>query len=173
MFLRASLLLMIPLYTWGQGIQTRFEKDRDYTIYKTFSFGEGEIITPKDQRQIDDQLLHRWIRDAVAGELQQKGLQPADSLGDLVISYIVGATTQLDFQNLGPLGTAPGNPSQTWSQDVRTGSLVIDLNDRNGFLIWRIDATMALSAGAAVEKQIDQVVFQGYKKWPKPKKKKK
>lgn len=173
MVVRTLFLLLVPALALGQGIQTRFDKDRDYSVYKTFSFGEAEIITPKDQRQIEDQVLHRWIRDAVAGELRQKGLQPADSLGDLVISYIVGATTQMDFQNLGPLGIAPGNPSQTWSQDVRTGSLVIDLNDRNNFLIWRIDATMTLSAGPAVEKQIDQVVYQGYKKWPKPKKKKK
>lgn len=52
-------------------------------------------------------------------------------------------------------------------------SLLLALQEKVAQIEMAIDATMTLSAGPAVEKQIDQVVYQGYKKWPKPKKKKK
>src|SRR5947207_15912878 len=91
----------------AQDVKVEFDKDRDLTRYKTFTMGEGEIITPKDQRIVADELLKKWVHDAVVAELTSKGLNQLDSLGDLNVTYIVGSVAMTDVQNLGPMGTSP------------------------------------------------------------------
>jgi len=135
--------------------------------------GEGEVITPKDRRQIDAASLHKWVKTSITEELTEKGLQPVDSSGDLIVSYVIGSQDRTDFTQLGPLGISPTNNSQTWSRDYQMGSLIIDLDDRNKNLIWRINATTTNSA-TDISRMIDQIVAAGFRKFSlKPKKVKK
>ena len=168
-------VLMVSFFCSAQEIKVEHDQGTDLTHYKTFLFGEGEIITPQDQRQVPDSIIHKWIRVAVSDELEKKGLhQSTAATSDLVISYIIGSQNRSDAGRYGPLGLTPGaNPSQTYQRDYKRGSLVIDLNDpKTNKLVWRVNAIMNVS-NPDVEGIIEQIVIKGFKKfYVKPKKEK-
>lgn len=169
------LFLLIGFYSYAQDIEVVGDKNRDLSKYKTYRFGESEIITPKDERQVDGVTLKKMVKAAISEELHEKGMQQVDSAdeGDLVVSFVVGSLERSDLEQLGPLGMTPGSSSQTWSRDFRLGSLIIDLNDRSNNLIWRVNATTTTNTADA-QRMIDQVVSAGFKKFSlKPKKVKK
>lgn len=173
--MRLIIILLISTIStsFGQDIQVEYDKDRDLSRYKSFTLGEGEVITPKDRRTGNEATLHKWVKDAISTELTEKGLTKVDSAGDLLATYVIGTQQRSTLGNLGPLGTAPNNSSQIWSRDYQVGSLIIDLNDRNRNLIWRINANTD-AAATDIEQLIDQVVSAGFKKFSlKPKKVKK
>ncbi len=166
-------LFLATIPSFAQDVNAEYDKNHDFSIYKTFSMGEAEVITPKDQQQVNGDLLIKWVKEAIIEELHEKGLVQVDSGADLVASFVVGSQPHTDVSQLGPLGQVPGNDSQTWSRDYRLASLIIDLNDKRDILVWRIDATMPVTNGD-FERQIEQVVAAGYRKLSiKPKKKKK
>lgn len=158
----------------GQDIKVEYDKNRDFTKYKSFSFGESEITTPKDQKQVSDAVVDKWITTAIARELQGKGLVNLDSAADLVVTYAAGTAARSDYEVVGPLGQTPGAlPTQSYTRDYRQGSLVIDMNDRSNNLIWRINSVTNASTLDA-NRLIDEVVSSGFKKFSiKPKKEKK
>ena len=58
--LSLSLFLLYTLNLSAQeDINVEYDKKRDLSIYKTFSLGEGEVITPTDQRQVVKELHAR------------------------------------------------------------------------------------------------------------------
>ncbi|HWA33220.1 MAG TPA: DUF4136 domain-containing protein [Cyclobacteriaceae bacterium] len=175
--MRKVRILLIVLCMGGpvqaQDINVEYDKNRDLSRYKSFSIGGGEIITPKDQRQPGDTVMLRKIADAVSKELIGKGLQKKDSVGDLIVSYLIGSQEKTSFNNLGPLGVSPDNSNQISVRDFQMGSLIIDLNDRSNNLIWRVNATTN-SQTSDIPKMINEVVAAGFKKFSlKPKKVKK
>jgi hypothetical protein len=171
------LLVMMGLTVYAscvaQDINVEYDKNRDLSHYKTFTLGSGEVITPRDRRTGKEDQLHQWIREAITNELTGKGMTKVDSAGDLLATYLVGTQERRDVSQLGPLGVSPDNNSQTWARDYQMGSLIIDLNDKNRNLIWRINATTT-AAAMDINVLIDQVVSAGFKKFSlKPKKVKK
>lgn len=146
-----------------------YDKNKDFTVYKSFSLGEGEIITPKDQRKVSDEQVHKWVREAISEELTEKGLTQLDTLGDLTVSYIIGSLERSDLRS----NTAGGIGAGVVMNDYEQSSLVIDMNDRQNFLVWRINGVTSTTAPNA-NTIIDEVVAKGFKKFSiKPKKKKK
>ena len=168
-----TLFLLCVTRLSAQDIEAEYDKNRDYSIYKTFSLGESEVITPQDQRQIDAESLTKWVKEAIAEELKEKGLTQVDSAADLVASFVIGTQAKSESSPLGAFGLTPGSNDQTWSRDYRMASVIIDLNDKRNSLIWRINAT-ATVISTDYQKQIEQIVGAGFKKFSlKPKKKKK
>jgi hypothetical protein len=164
-------ILTFPLFS--QDIKVEYDKNHDFTKYKTFAFGQGEIVTPKDQRVVKDATMHTWVKNAITEELTEKGFMQVDSLGDLVVSYAIGSLPRTDMEQLGPLGQTPGSTNQTWSRDYSQNSLIIDLNNRQNYLVWRINGTTTAS-GTSPQPMIGEVVSEGFKKLSlKPKKGKK
>lgn len=166
--------LMLSLFCSAQ-IKVESEPGTDFSRYKTFMFGEGEIITPKDLRQVPDSTLHKWVKGAIQEEFRKKGLKQVTVSPDLIVSYITGTQTRSDAGDVGPLGLTPGgNTTQTYLRDYRQGSLVIDLNDqKNSKLVWRVNAMMNTNNPDA-KQSIDQIVVKGFKKFSiKPKREKK
>ncbi len=157
---------------FAQDIKVEYDKNHDFTQYKTFRFGEGEVITPKDQRQVSDQTVHGWVRNAVAKELELRGLKQVDSAADLVVSYAVGTLARSDAGNLGPMGLTPGSTERTYMNDYTQGSLIIDLNDRQNLMVWRVNATTNMTATEG-ELLIQTIVQKGFQKFAKPVKQKK
>lgn len=168
-------LLLFPVCLHAQSIQAEYDKNRDFTRYKTFRFGEGQVITPKDQRVVDEKQLHQWITASIREEFKEKGLVEADSTADLVVTYAIGSTQRLDMQNLGPMGGTPGQDTRMWSRDYTLSSFIIDLNDRSKNLIWRVNGETSASTNDAA-RQIDEFVAKGFRKFsvqPKKQKRKK
>lgn len=158
----------------AQEIKVEYDKNRDFTKYKTFTFGESEITTPKDERVFDEKVLHGWVRNSITKELEEKGMKKSDTTGDLVVSYIIGAVELSETGDLGPFGGTPGiETNRHYTNSFRQGNLIIDLDDKNDFLIWRVNA-QAVNMSPQAERYINEVVAKGFKKFSiKPKKSKK
>ncbi len=171
-FISILFILISTTIIWAQEIKVEYDKDRDFSKYKTFSFGEGEIITPKDQKLVSDATVHKWIKTAIGRELEMKGLQQVDSAADLVVSYAAGTLARSDAGNVGPLGMTPGSTDRTYIRDYQQGSLVIDLNDKSNMLVLRINSTTNM-IGDDGERMVDQIVEKGFRKFGRPVKKKK
>ncbi len=166
------MLILVSSIGFGQELKVEFDKNRDFSKYKTFRFGEGEIITPKDQQQTNEDDIEKWIRSAISRELEMRGLILVDSMADLVVSYVAGSLARSSAGDVGPMGLTPGSMDRTYIRDYREGSLIIDLNDKSKLLVWRINATSDMSASGG-ERMIGQIVEKGFRKYPKPSKKKK
>ncbi len=161
-----SVLLLLTNSAWSQEFKVVYDKDRDFSQYKTFRFGEGELLTPKDKRQLTAEQVDKWMKTAITNELKMKGLQRTDSAADLVVSYVVGTVAKSDAGNVGPLGMTPGSTERTYMKDYQMASMVIDLNDRRDIKVWRVNTTIEMVSTNA-EKLIGQVVQKGFKKYPK------
>lgn len=166
------LFLFIGFSAVGQEIKVEYDKNHDLTQYKTFRFGESEIITPKDQRQVNEAQLKNWVINAVGAELELRGLKRVDSAADLVVSFVVGTLPRSDAGSVGPMGLTPGSMDRNYMRDYRQGSLVVDLNNKNNYLVWRLNSTTDMSSTNG-EAMINSIVQQGFKKYPKPAKSKK
>jgi hypothetical protein len=173
-----SVVYFFPVFflaeaAFGQSIEVEYDKKRDFTIYKTFAFGESQITTPKDQKQVEDATLHKWITDAITRELQQIGLQKSDQAADLIITYAEGTLARTDSEQLGPLALTPGaNPDRNFTFQYRQSSLIIDMNDRSNNLIWRINSITNMTS-AEIERTVDVIVEKGFRKFAKAYRKKK
>jgi hypothetical protein len=157
----------------AQSIEVEYDKKKDMSAYKTYQFGEQEIITPKDKRILDEAKTRAIANDAIERELTERGLQRLDSSAHLIVSYVIGSMERSSVYNAGPLGGTPGvESSGSTMRDYNEGSFIIDLNDRGGNLIWRVNAVTTFTETNLLA-QIDQTVDTGFKKFPnKPKAKK-
>lgn len=167
------LLNLSALASLAQSVEAEYDKKKDFTHYRTFSFGESQITTPSDQKLIDDKTMDAWIVRAVTRELELKGLKRSDSIPDLIVTYAEGTLARSDTERLGPLALTPGaNPNRSFTYEYKQSSLVIDLNDRSGNLIWRVNSTTNMTS-SEIERTVDAIVEKGFKKFAKPTKKKK
>jgi len=166
-----TVLLLVGLQAMGQEIKVEYDKKHDFSKYKTFSFGESQVVTPPDQKQISDATFDKWIKNGVTRELEFKGMKRVDTLADLVVTYAVGTMPRLDIQAIGPAGMTPGSNDRTWSRNYTQTSLIIDLNTHNNYLAWRVNA-VADVIGRDAERTIDAIIVRGLKKFPKKPKKK-
>ncbi len=168
------LLALTHLPLAAQEVSVEYDKSKDLTGYKTYMFGESEIVTSKASKKISDATLNKIITETIEKELSIKGLSKQESGAQLIVTYVAGSFNHTEFENLGPLGQSPGQIGQSWSREYTQGSLIIDLNDsRNGDLIWRINSTTTTNAPEA-RQNVEQVVSKGFKKFSiEPKKKKK
>ena len=164
------VLLLLRFGASGQEIKIEYDKKHDFSKYKTFSFGESQVITPADQKQVSDATIDKWVKTGVTRELEFKGLKRVDSLADLIVTYVIGTMARSDAQAIGPLGMTPGSDDRTWSRDYKQTSFIIDLNDRSKYLVWRVNA-VADVIGTDAERTIDMVIVKGFKKFGKGKKK--
>ena len=130
-------------------------------------------FTPKEERVFDEKILHSWVKNSIAKELEEKGLKKSDT-ADLIVSYIIGAVELSETGDLGPFGGTPGiETNRRYTNSFRQGNLVIDLNDKRDFLIWRVNA-QAVNMSPQAERYIIEVVAKGFRKFSiKPKKSKK
>lgn len=149
-----------------------YDKKHDASKYKTFSFGECKVLTRQDKKLVNDAVIDKWVKNGIIRELEYKGLKRVDSAADLVVTYAMITMPRSDIQALGPLGQTPGSDATTWSREYNQSSLIIDLNNRHNFLVWRINA-IADVVGPESERTIDMIVEKGFKKFAKPVKKKK
>lgn len=160
-------LLFISLTNLNaQSIEVEYDKKKDMSAYKTYQFGEVEIITPKDKRIFDEAKTQAIANDAIERELKERGLQRVDSNAHLIVSYIIGSMERSSVYNAGPLGGTPGvESSGATMRDYNEGSFIIDLNDRGNNLIWRVNAVSNFTE-TNLQAQIDQTVDTGFRKFP-------
>ncbi|MFM9076292.1 MAG: DUF4136 domain-containing protein, partial [Bacteroidota bacterium] len=93
------LLMAVAVHTTAQDVLVETENDRDLSVYKTFRFGDSEIVTPKERKKVSDAKLKKLIEEAVERELVLKGLQKGGNDAQLVVTYMVGSFRHTNVQN--------------------------------------------------------------------------
>lgn len=56
------LVTLIASVAYGQDIKVEYDKKLDFTQFKTFRFGEGEVITPEDQQVVSEEQMNKWVQ---------------------------------------------------------------------------------------------------------------
>jgi hypothetical protein len=181
-------LLVVALLTLGaipaaaQDVRYDFDKDKDYSKYKTYRW-----VAIKGAEQGDD-LTAKRIRDAIDAELAKKGLTKTDAdKADLYVGYQTAVGTEKEFTSFNTgWGYGPGwggywygggmtsGTTYVSSSTVYIGTLDLSMYDpATKQLVWRGSASKTLDPKAKPEKKeknINKAVAKLLKNFPpKPK----
>ena len=79
----------------AQKVTLDYDRDTDFSKYKTYTFGQGTAAP--------ETLMDQRIREAIATQLAAKGLTQVDSNADLFVVYhcAIDKQTQLNTTSLG------------------------------------------------------------------------
>jgi hypothetical protein len=125
-----------------------FDSSRDFTLYRTWSWVEPAVTyRPADDPRIQSDLTTQRIREAISGQLDARGLRPAQdgSQGDLLVrAYMLidqrqdNVTTHYGHSPRWGVWAMDPLISETRSVHYQVATLQIDLLDgRDGQLVWR------------------------------------
>lgn len=157
MFRRLLLipLLLVLVACQGPQVQRDFDPTRDFSAYRAWSWKEPALQYRPDDPRIQSDLTEQRIRDAIAEQLDQRGLRPATASAAAGVQvqawYIVDQRTQQYTTTSGAWGNPWygywGGPmfTDTRTIDYQVGTLQIDLYDAaDGKLVWRGSAEQVL-----------------------------
>lgn len=155
----AALTLLVSACQTSR-INQDFDASRDFAGYRSWSWKEPALQYRPDDPRTNSDLTEQRVRQAVAEQLDIRGLRPAmaGSPSDLKVqSYLIMETRrQLVATNYGgaywgrPWGGYWGDPMYTEfrSYDYPIATVQIDLFDgRDGKLVWRGSAQQELTYG--------------------------
>ena len=160
----------------------------DLARYRTYAIKPGAVVypgAPDAQRQE----IESRIQDAVAAELEARGLSPQPDGPDVIVTYTAGAQRQrmtredvrapqgVDVR--GPAGTGYDEPgavaAREWpdaSADLESrrrytdGNLVVDLLDgRTRKLVWRATANLELASDRGA-RMIGPIIARAFERYP-------
>ncbi|WP_026966500.1 DUF4136 domain-containing protein [Algoriphagus terrigena] len=177
----AALLLLVSMTGFAQ-VKSDYDKDTDFTKYKTYSF-EG---WQKDSDQQLNEFDKKRITDALKAEFEARGMSLVESGGDASIAlYLVldSKTSTTAYTNyMGGMGYGPrwgwgmgaggmGSATTTYSEDdYIEGTLVVDMYDGSSKgLIWQgILTTIVKTKPEKREKTIPKNVKKLMAEYPIP-----
>ena len=153
--------------SFGQQVKTDYDRNANFSQYKTYSF---EKVKTKDPLNVDR------IKNAVSAALQTKGWTQVDSGGDV---SIVAMEMMRDQQTLntfydgfgggwGWWGFGDLGEATTTTDTYTVGSLVVDLFDtRTKKLLWRGSSSDTLSNNSNKNiKNLDKAVQKMFRHFP-------
>jgi hypothetical protein len=151
----------------AQDLRYTFDKDADFSKFKTFKWVPIKDAADKDAAKVED-ALDKQIKDVVDVELGKKGLTKTDAdTADLYVGYLAGIGTETQFSSYNSgWGYGPGWSGGAWYRGGRgmttgpnfygiyAGQLAIDMNDsRNHALVWRGFASKTIDSKATPDQQ--------------------
>jgi hypothetical protein len=158
--LAALLVMMAASGAFGQDIRYNFDKDTDFSKFKTYKW-----VQIKGAQQVDT-LTDKQIKDAIDTGLAQKGLTKVDDNADLFVGYQTAIGTEKQFTSYntdwgyggGWYGRGWYGPSGGYTtgstSTIYTGQLVLDMYDPPDHdLVWRGVASKTLDAKAKPDKR--------------------
>jgi len=160
-FSSVVLLLLVGSSALGQDVRYNFDKDTDFSKFKTYKW-----VQIKGAQQLDD-LIDKQIKSALDAELAKKGLSRVETdNADLLIGYqtAVGQEKQYNSYNTG-WGYGPGwgggwyggggsSSTTTSTTTIYTGQLAVDMYDSaHHDLVWRGVASKTIDTKAKPDKR--------------------
>ena len=191
-----ALMLMLGAAAAGcaQGpvVKAHATGGADFARYQTYAIKPGNVVYPGAPAAQREEIEQR-IQDAVAAELEARGLAPQPDEPDLIVTYTAGAQRTdvpavvdvrapqgVDVR--GPAGTGYDEPgavtAREWpdaSADLASrrgryteGNLVVDLLDgRTRKLVWRATANLELASDRGA-RMIGAVIARAFERYPVP-----
>ena len=159
------VVFVLTAASLAQQVKTDYDRDANFSKYKTFSF---------EKIQTEDPLWVDRIKSAVGASLTARGLSQVDSGGDISVVAVGMTKTQqrLDtFYNGFGGGWRWGGrfgDATTTTETYQVGTLVVDLFDSNTKeLLWRGSASGTVSNKSDSNiKNLDKGVQKMFKNYP-------
>ncbi len=181
-----AALVVITAASYGQKTGYNFDQQADFSKYKTYKWVE---LKGGGHEKLSE-IARRNVTDALEKAMAKRGLTKVDTdSADLMAGYQVGFEQEQEyttFNSGGPWGYGGGwgpgwgwgygggGISQTTSQTIVTGTLVLDMYDREAKrLVWRGQVSDTVDPTRSPEKRLkklDKAVEKMVKNYP-PKKK--
>jgi hypothetical protein len=174
--MRVPLLLTCTLTLALCGCQATpanhdYDTSRDFAAYHSWAWQEPALQYRPDDPRIRSDLTEQRLRQAVAEQLDQRGLRPARAgTPDLKVqAWIIvdNRQEQVTTRYGGPWGPGWGGPwmgtgwNETRSVDYRVATLQLDLLDgHDGKLVWRASQERLLTDYTASPEQRAQSLRQ-------------
>jgi hypothetical protein len=165
-------LVFMTDISMAQNVTVEYDKDADFSIYKTYSYING---TPARNKLINQQIV-----EGIDAQLAAKGLKriPASDNPDLVVVYHAGTdvmtkpnTVDMDAWINGTWWYGLGGRSTKDLDKIPVGHLIIDICDvKNRKYIWHGTARSTLNDDSLekLEKTVSQSLTQMFEKYPSP-----
>ncbi|NWB93553.1 DUF4136 domain-containing protein [Pseudomonas agarici] len=181
MFRRFALVAFAALLSACQSTQVNhdFDASRDFAAYRSWSWKEPALQYRPDDPRIKSDLTEQRVRQAVAEQLDQRGLRPAPvgAKADVrVQAYLIVDNRRQQVSTYygggwggpwrgGGLWGTPGY-SEVRDVDYQVATIQIDLLDgQDGKLVWRGSAEQVVNEtptpaerSAAINKTVAQVL---------------
>lgn len=173
-----AILITLSNSVWGQKIHVSYDKDTNFTQFKTFAWApHGAVAHP---------MLAANVVGAIEDELKARGLQRVniDQNPGLIIQVYGSVDQETTFNSTDPLynatgGIPPFDPSFSGpitygnfgatSVTIHKGELVVDLIDAvNKKLVWRGISQQNLAANNPNKllSQVNDAVSKMFKQYP-------
>ncbi len=120
------------------------DPNTDFRALHTFAIGEGQVSSRYFKPEIDNRLFLQRMQDNIRAELTAKGLKETAEHPDLAVTFHVTDADYATVERREPVRipdsttargfVIPGGPE---TQLFTAGTLVIDLTDSAGTLVWR------------------------------------
>src|SRR3954468_16698545 len=92
LFWTIGLLLLGTSISWAQDVRYNFDKDSDFSTFKTYKW-----VEIKDAQKVDD-ILNKKIKSTVDAQLAAKGMTKTDAdSADLYIGYQAAVGKEKQF----------------------------------------------------------------------------
>ena len=162
-----SVIFLLSLQLFAQSIDVKYDKKKDLTRYKTFAFRDSQIISATSQKLVNDTTLNGWIIRGITNEFNKKGLIHSDSLPDLIVTYLVSTSNRTAYQKGGPqLLPGAGGAIKGYSYGFPERNFNIDMNDRNGTLLWNVYYSN-INNLVETEEIVNYIIKKGFSKFRK------
>jgi hypothetical protein len=179
LFVALGVLLLSAHSGAAQDVRYNFDKDTDFTRFKTYRW-----VQLKDAAKLDP-LREKSIKESIDAKLAQKGLTRTDAdTADMLVGYQAGVGTEKQFTSYstgwgygggwyrggwyGPTGVTTSGQTST----IYTGQLALDMYDsKNHDLIWRGVVSKTIDPEAKPDKQeknLNKAVTKLLKNYPPP-----
>ena len=170
-------LALVPIWfligASGQKVEITESKSAEFGKYSTFFIKDGDLVLVMRSNANEDQIKER-LREAIRAELVKKGYDvQSDSTADLSVSFVAEIVERTEQENLGPLGEAPARTGadldqpRTWTQEVRQGSLAIEIFDgATNKSVWRSRSEINFRS-SDLNEVLNAAVGRSLRKFPK------
>jgi hypothetical protein len=150
----------------AQKVTLEFDRDADFTKYKTFAIRNGELNSRNPALNSD--LVKKQIEGDIVRDLTARGLTETSGRADLNIVYRFGSARKTELETY-PAGWY-GLGTRVVRVPFAEGTLVVDLRDPNTrSLVWRAIASEDKNDPAKIAGKLDDMVKKSCEKYP-PKK---
>jgi hypothetical protein len=160
-FIWVALLLTVASTAFAQDVRYNFDKDTDFSKFKTYKW-----VVLKNATPVDD-LTDKQIKEAIDAQLATKGLSKVDSDdANLFVGYQAAIGTEKQFTSFDSgWGYGPGWYGRGWyggeggmttgqTSTIYSGQLAVDMyNSAGKDLVWRGVVSKTLDPKAKPEKR--------------------
>ena len=161
-----SVLALLAGTAIAQDIDIEADESVDFSKYKTFRIGEGQLKSKSPSLNSD--LTRRKIENEIRKRLIEKGLTEASSQPNLNVMFRLGSASRNDV-DVFPAGRY-GRATRRVVTQYTEGTLIIDLRDTaRRELVWRAVAVEDKGDPSKIADRLDEMVKKSFDKYP-PKK---